>query len=214
MIRTLISSGHQRRHGALRNVRARARPRAPGGSPPPRSSGAAAQTSADTSSDRPSGLSAAVLGYGYGFGTARPSTRMVSGSARALVTRSRCTSTSAATFIYHLGVVRPAASATTSCTSGVEVGYEIPAGPVMIRPYVGIGIVLGDGESRRLGRSASSVSSGIGLWPRRDGALSDTSSDRRRRRRALRHQQPRARRWTGISVSSTSTRFSISLTAQ
>jgi len=102
----------------------------------PGSPGTAAQTSADTSSDN-SGVSAALLlGYGFddvfkvGFGArvgyTLPMHLYIGG-----------------TFIYHLGTSESAGGITATeniMMFGAEVGYEIPVGPVMIRPYVGLGL--------------------------------------------------------------------------
>ncbi len=103
----------------------------------PGSAGAAAQTSADTSSDG-SGVSAAVL-LGYGFNDAFK----LGFGARVGYTLPMHLYLGG-TFVYHLGTSTDIGNGQSITTNvmmiGAEVGYEIPAGPVMIRPNVGLGI--------------------------------------------------------------------------
>jgi opacity protein-like surface antigen len=138
----------------------------------PGSSGTAAQTSADTSSDG-SGVSAAILvGYGtnnlnLGFGARVGYTlpmHLYLG----------------VTFMYFLGQSQSSPDGTGGTLSesvhilfpGIEAGYEIPAGPIMVRPYAGLGYVVASSSVSDSGNSAlagelgsvGGSSSNIGFW--------------------------------------------------
>lgn len=78
------------------------------------------------------------------------------------------------TFVYHFGGSQNILGADVSFNMlyfGVEGGYDIEAGPVIVRPYLGLGDVIGYGSIPQVcafgvcagGGSASS--SAFGLWP-------------------------------------------------
>jgi hypothetical protein len=130
----------------------------PAAAPAPAAAAPAAAAPADASGDT-SGLSAALL-LGYGFDDAFK----VGFGARVGYTLPMHLYIGG-TFIYHLGESEGGATVNVFYV-GPEVGYEIPAGPVLIRPYIGVGLAEAKASVSIPGfGSESASSSNFGLWP-------------------------------------------------
>jgi len=76
------------------------------------------------------------------------------------------------TFVFHLGTSEsgegPAGTVESSARflyTGAEGGYDIPVGPVVIRPYAGVGLILGMVSVKAGGESNSDTSSSLAFWP-------------------------------------------------
>ncbi|HSO37670.1 MAG TPA: outer membrane beta-barrel protein [Labilithrix sp.] len=76
------------------------------------------------------------------------------------------------TFVFHLGTSEsnegPAGTVESSARflyTGAEGGYDIPVGPVVIRPYAGVGLILGMVSLKSGGESNSDTSSSLAFWP-------------------------------------------------
>ena len=76
--------------------------------------------------------------------------------------------------VYHVGTSTSASTAGATATASVsgfylggEAGYAftLTAAPVVIRPYVGLGIASASGSSTANGMTVSSSSSELALWP-------------------------------------------------
>ncbi len=76
------------------------------------------------------------------------------------------------TFVYHLGTSEEsstiAGKVETSASAfypGAEIGYELPVGPVAIRPYGGIGMAFVNVTLKAEGQEDDKSNSSLALWP-------------------------------------------------
>lgn len=75
-------------------------------------------------------------------------------------------------FVYHFGASEEGEtlggkveSSVSFFYTGAEVGYEIPAGPVLVRPYGGVGAMFATISMKGGGEATSDSSSSIAFWP-------------------------------------------------
>jgi Outer membrane protein beta-barrel domain len=76
------------------------------------------------------------------------------------------------TLVYHLGTSDEAdgpggtiGSSAHFLYTGAEVGYELPVGPVVVRPYGGVGVILSMVSLTQGGQSQSDSSTSLAFWP-------------------------------------------------
>jgi len=76
------------------------------------------------------------------------------------------------TFVFHLGTSEESASPAGNLESsarflytGAEGGYDIPVGPVVIRPYAGVGVIVAMVSLKAGGESNSDTSTSLAFWP-------------------------------------------------
>lgn len=77
------------------------------------------------------------------------------------------------TFVHHFGTTvdggaiggQKLESSVRLFYPGVEVGYEIPAGPVKLMPYGGLGVVFVTATTKLGSREESATDSSAALWP-------------------------------------------------
>ena len=75
-------------------------------------------------------------------------------------------------FVYHFGASEEGEtlggkveSSVSFFYTGAEVGYELPAGPVVVRPYGGVGAMFAKISMKAGGDDKSDTSSSIAFWP-------------------------------------------------
>lgn len=76
------------------------------------------------------------------------------------------------TLVFHLGTSDESSGPAGKLEStarffytGAEGGYEIPVGPVAIRPYAGVGVILAMVSLKSGGESQSDTSTSLAFWP-------------------------------------------------
>jgi hypothetical protein len=76
------------------------------------------------------------------------------------------------TFIYHLGSSAEGSSALGTIessarfiVSGAEVGYSIPVGPVTVRPYAGVGLLVAMISQKAGSQESSDSATSLAFWP-------------------------------------------------
>ncbi len=70
--------------------------------------------------------------------------------------------------VYQLGNTIETGEVKTSASYffvGPEGGYDLPLGPVVVRPYLGLGLAVASVTQEARGQSASDSSSSLALWP-------------------------------------------------
>jgi hypothetical protein len=76
------------------------------------------------------------------------------------------------TLVYHLGSSEeiPSVAGKTEVSAhvlypGVEVGYDLPVGPVVVRPYGGVGVAFVTASMKAEGEEQSNTKTSLALWP-------------------------------------------------